>query len=143
MSRPSVATSTKDVESNTAVNPVILWKDCIQRVYRDFKREVEKGPKAYVTAMCVAFLENRDKDQIMEKIIKLSKFHTRVDHYRDKIYSLEGVSPEYQSVSEIVSELSSTVRWAEELMCYAMVDPKDVKNRYAANEFAFQSGERR
>ncbi|KAF8156251.1 hypothetical protein BJ912DRAFT_937122 [Pholiota molesta] len=121
------------------INPLATWMEAVERVHRSLNRVIEGAPREYVEQICSAFLEHQDKDRIHTKIVKLSKFQNSIYRYSNEVYALAGVAPEFERASEVSREVNMVLSWAEEILCYAMIGVKEVRDRYVGKEFMYQA----
>ena len=110
-----------------------------ESVRRRLNRATKGAPQNYTEQICSAFLANLDKDPIHDKVVRLGKLQKSAYRYENEVYALVGVAEEYRRVSEIVKEVNKVLSWVEEILCYAMVDPQEVRERYAAKRFMYQA----
>lgn len=92
----------------------------------------------YVEQICSTFLDKQDKDLIYDEVVRLGRLQKSAYRYENEVYALVGVAKEYHRASEVVKEVNKVLSWVEEILCYAMVDAQEVRNRYAAKEFLYQ-----
>ena len=111
----------------------------VERIRRCLNRTTENNPRNYIEQICSTFLDSQDKDLIYDKIVRLGRLQKSAYRYENEEYTLVGVAAEYEKASEVAKEVSKVLRWAEEILCYAMVDVTEVRDRYAAKEFMYQT----
>ena len=100
--------------------------DHVNQIYQQFKTTTYNAPAQFTEQICLSFLDDGNKDTINESIEKLSKYQKSIYKYQNEILALTGVGPEFHCVTEILKEINLAVRWVEEIMCIAMVEPSDV-----------------
>ena len=111
----------------------------VERIRRCLNRTTENDPRNYIEQICSTFLDSQDKDLIYDKIVRLGRLQKSAYRYENEVYALVGVAAEYERASEVVKEVNRVLSWAEEILCYAMVDITEVRERYAAKEFMYQT----
>ncbi|KAF9479005.1 hypothetical protein BDN70DRAFT_895298 [Pholiota conissans] len=128
-SRPPAATS---------ASPLAMWMDRVERLHRNLRREIGDNPQDYADRICLEFFQHRDKDLVMESVVRLGKLQTKIYRYSDRVYSLEGVGPEYERAAQVSTEVCLVTGWVEEILCLAMVDFESAEAQYARKAFGFQ-----
>ena len=114
--------------------------DHVNRIYQRFKTTTTyNAPAQFTEQICLSFLDDGNKDAINESIETLSKYQKSIYKYQNELLTLTGVGPEFHRVADISNEINLVVRWVEEIMCIAMVEPSEVVKMYQAREFEFQS----
>ncbi|KAJ3503384.1 hypothetical protein NLJ89_g8463 [Agrocybe chaxingu] len=114
---------------------------CLERVMRiesKFDIYVNDDPRNFVDSICLAFLENRDKDKIHEYTVALGKFQKSVDKYQDIILQEHGIGDQWTRIEEIRKKICTTLSAVEEVFCYALVDWEEVRRIHAEGEFMYQ-----
>ena len=124
---------------STLVDPLDSWMDGAERVKRCFDKATEGAPRDYVEIICSAFLDNEDKDLIYDKVVRLGRLQKSIYKYQNEVYSLVGVAEVYERVSEIAKDVNKVLGWVEEVLCYAMVDAQEVRDRYSVRGFMYQA----
>ena len=136
------APATEEIQSTSvtaAVDPLNSWMERIERVRRCLNRTTEGAPKDYVERICSTFMDNLDKDLIYDQVVRLGRLQKSAYRYENEVYALVGVEKEHQVASGLVKEVKVVVGWVEEILCYAMVDAQEVRERYAAKRFMYQA----
>lgn len=132
--------ATQEIQSAAVpVGPLELWMEGVERVRRRLNKETEGAPRNYAERICSAFLDNLDKDLILDKAVIIGRLQKSAYRYENEVYALAGVTEEYQRASEVTKEVNVVLGWVEEILCYAMVDAQEVRKRYAVNEFMYQA----
>lgn len=130
----------KEAESiASAMDPLASWKEGVERIQRSLARTVGTSPQVYVEGICAAYLEERDKDRIYEKIVRLSKLQNMIYRYSNEVYALAGVGPEHERATQVGADVNTVLGWLEEIFCYAIVDFKEVQDRHRNREFMYQA----
>lgn len=134
------APATQETQSATVpLGPLELWMEGAERVRRRLNKTTEGAPRNYAEQICSAFLDNLDKDLILDKAVRIGRLQKSAYRYENEVYALAGVTEEYQRASEVTKEVNVVLGWVEEILCYAMVDAQEVRKRYAAKEFMYQA----
>lgn len=68
----------EDESITSAIDPLASWKEGVERIQRSLDRTVGASLQDYVEGICAAYLEERDKDRIYEKIVRLSKLQNMI-----------------------------------------------------------------
>lgn len=113
--------------------------EAVERVHRRLAGIVGTSPKDYAENICTSFLENQDKDKIYEQVVKLSKLQKSIYRYQNEVYALSGMGAEELRAAEVLREVVTMVTWVEEILCYAMVDIEEVRDRYTGKQFMYQT----
>lgn len=113
--------------------------EAVERVYRRLVGIIGASPRDYAERICTAFLEDQDKDKIYEHIVKLSKLQKSIYRYQNEVYALSGMGAEQLRAAEVLREVVTMVTWIEEILCYAMVDFEEVRDRYTGKQFMYQA----
>ena len=111
----------------------------VNRINQRFKTTTYNAPALFTEQICLRFLSDGNKDAINESMEKVSKSQQSIYKYQNEILTLTGVGPEFHRVAEISKEINLVVRWIEEIMCIAMVEPSEVVKMYEARQFEYQS----
>lgn len=115
-----------------------IWMERVESIDKRLKIITRDSPSEYLNQICCNFLADYDKDPIHEQTIKLGKLQKAIYKYQNEIYALDGIGPTYRRVDDIVKQVCMVVGWVEELLCFAMVDAKEVKIHFERHEFLFQ-----
>ncbi len=94
--------------------------EAVERVHRRFIGIVGTSSKDYAESICALFLENRDKDEVYEHVVKLSKLQKSIYRYQNEVYALSGMGLEQSRAAEVRQEVVRTVTWVEgdPLLCH-------------------------
>lgn len=112
--------------------------EAVESVARRLGRIVNSSAQEYVNKICTEYLEDKDKDRINEHITRLSKLQKAIYRYQNEVYMLAGVGDKHDRAAKVVQDVCTIVRWVEELLCCAMVDYGDVKDRHVGKKFMYQ-----
>ena len=121
------------------MDPLESWMDCVERVHRRLDKATEGDPRNYTEKICSTFLDNLDKDLIHDKTVRLGRLQKSAYRFENEVYTLVGVAKEHQRAVEVTREVNAVLSWVEEILCYAMVDTREVRERYVAKSFMYQT----
>ena len=129
----------QSTSATVTVDPLASWMEGIERICRRLNRTTEGAPRDYVERICSSFLDNLDKDLIYEKVVRLGRLQKSAYRHENEVYTLVGVEKEYQTAREVAKKVNVVLSWVEEILCYAMVDAEEVRERYVAKTFMYQA----
>ena len=116
-----------------------IWMKQVDRVYRRFKTTTTNEPVQFTDNICQSFINEGNKDDLNEWIVKLGKYQKSIYKFQNEILALAGVGPDFQKVDNISKEINRVVHWVEEILCVAMVEANKVSKMHAERRFKYQT----
>ena len=121
----------------------------VQKVSAQFKKALSgKTPPEYLSHVFLGFearytsrhdnATTEAKDYIMQEELIFSKILKCLENYHGMVLNIAGVGEDWRQVEEVKLEVRRVIRWLDNLLCDAMVDPQDLVVRYHARELDFQ-----
>lgn len=101
-------------------------KDFIQKAYSSFCISVEPD------------VPEDDTDILCNPIEAFEELHTRLDRTRDSYLQLEGMSPNWEKMEQRCQTLRRTIRWLEDILCYALSDIAELYCMHSKSKLLFQ-----
>jgi hypothetical protein len=76
-------------------------------------------------------------------VLTLSRYQKSIQWYEDEILQLAGVGSEWREADQLYNRVREVVRWTEEVLCLATVDPGGLVVSHATKQLMFQVVETR
>jgi hypothetical protein len=114
------------------------WCERVTRLSLQFNTLVDAHPTKYVDALLSAYhVSSSDKD-IRDAVLTLSRYQNSIQRYEHEILQLAGVGSEWSQAHQLSNRVREVVRWIEEVLCLAVVDPDGLVVSHAAKQLMFQ-----
>ncbi|KAF8907607.1 hypothetical protein CPB84DRAFT_1843825 [Gymnopilus junonius] len=120
--------------------PLALWMEVVERIAQQLGRTINLSAQEFVEKICQQYFQDCDKDWIYKNVVRLGKLQKKIYRYQNEVYELDGVGPQYERACQVVQDVCTPLKWVEELLCYAMIDFEEVRDRHVEKKFMYQVG---
>jgi hypothetical protein len=121
---------------------------CIGGLSMEFERALSgKTVPEYLDLVCRGFevwypMEEQDatkaRDYIEAEESVFSKIRESLWKYKAMVLNIAGVRAELGEVQSVISQVSDVIRWLDDLLCEAIVDPDNLCLQFHAKKLGFQ-----
>ena len=94
---------------------------------------------AYVESVYHAFIEKMDDIIIKNAITKILSFQTELTNCENHILQVDGVGEELHAIERKGYDVSSVIRWLEEIWCYVLSDIRELIKLHALSKLMYQA----
>jgi hypothetical protein len=116
------------------------WNERVACLSLKFKKLVADDAPKFVESLMSTFLtSSHNKDILRDGILSVSRHQKSIRWYEDEILQLGGVNSEWEEAHQLSGRVSEVVRWIEEALCLAMVDPEELVALHTAKQLMYQN----
>ena len=83
-------------------------------------------------------MSSHNKGILCDAVLTLSRYQKFIQWYEDEILQLAGVGSEWREADQLYNRVREVVRWTEEILCLATVDPEGLVVLHAVKQLMFQ-----
>lgn len=84
--------------------------------------------------------DNEGNSDILTDAIEVHEvLHTRAHHVRSELLQLHGVGKAWEGAEMVCRKIRDTVRFIEDILCYALTDNSELVELYACRKLQFQT----
>ena len=119
---------------------IAYWNKRVAHLSIKFNKLINNDAPRFVESLMSAFLmSTHDKDILCDGILSVSRHQKSIQRYEDEILQLGGVDSNWEEAHRLSDQVCKVMHWIEEVLCLAMVDPKELVALYAAKQLAYQN----
>lgn len=130
-------TATTQCDCDTDIEHWCIQTEAVATRLQDLMGQ--KLPREYLEHVYASYTFNHRKDDIRDKITAISKLQRKVDQCHGNILQLAGVGAELQRADNIAKQVRKLVSWLEEILVWAMHDPRILVAMHHQRELLFQT----
>lgn len=100
------------------------------------------GPVPHEFLECIygSYVFTRQKDDIRNKIIDISRLRDQIYECQNHVLQLAGVGIQWRRVEDILKAVVRVVRWLEDVLCWAMIDITELISMHNHGQLEYQLG---
>lgn len=110
----------------------------MERVAAKFDVLMKGDPRQHVHDICGKYIISRSKDVLRDAIIALTPLQQSIYRYQAELLTLGGLGKEWIRSEEVSKVILKVVRYLEDLLCYAMVDPEELIDLFRRHQLGYQ-----
>lgn len=118
---------------------VAYWRGQAKQVHNAFLASTGPSSIAYVETVYQAFIEKKDDIIIENALTKILCFQTELMNCENHVLQVDGVGEELRAVQKKGYDVSSVIRWIEEIWCYALSDIPELIKLHALSKLMYQA----
>ena len=89
--------------------------------------------------MSAFWMSSCNIDILHNGVLSVSQHQKCIQRYEDEILQLGGVNSEWNEAHQLSNRVSEALRWIEEALCLAMVDPEELVASHTVKRLMYQN----
>ncbi|KAF8333823.1 hypothetical protein F5887DRAFT_921659 [Amanita rubescens] len=118
---------------------VVYWREQAKQAHNAFLANIGPSPMAYVETVYQAFIEKKDDMIIENATTKILRFQTELMNCENHVLQVDGVGEELHAIQKKGYDVSSVIRWLEEIWCYALSDIPELIKLHTLSKLMYQA----